>query len=88
MGNPVHAARVGCGDIIRDQEAERRTSPVAGRVEFTAGVATWVPFELPEDIENRIVPYCLKIIDQQVTQAKLTVSEKEITGIRGAIRQD
>ena len=86
--NPLPTARVWCGDIIRDQEAERRTSPVAGRVEFTASFSTRVAFELSEDIENGIVPYCLKIVNQQVTQGKLPVSEEEITRIRSAIRQD
>ena len=86
--HPAHAARVRCGDIMRDQEAERRTSPVAVRMKFTAGVAAWIDLKLPEDIEDWIVPYSVKVINQQVTQGKLAISEKEITGICSAIGQD
>ena len=87
-GNTVPTARVGCGDIIQNQEAERRTSSVACRAEFTVGVAAWIAFELSEDIKYRIVPYCFKIVNQQITEVKFPVSEKEITGIRSAIRHD
>ena len=75
MANSMHTAGVGSSDIIRDKEAEGGTSPVAGRVEFTPDAATSVPFKLPEEIEDGIAPYGIKIINQQVTEGKLPVPE-------------
>jgi len=60
---------------------------MANRVKFTAGMTAWIALELPEDIEDRIIPNAVKIVNQQVTQGKLAVSEKQIAGIHGAIGQ-